>query len=448
MAKSGMTTASDPARAEVEAPWPAASRGWWAVGVFCVAAILSYSDRQILSLLVDPIRADLHATDVQISLLQGAAFALIYAVAGVALGRAADVLSRRLVIVTGVLVWSLATIACGYAGQFWTLFGARALVGVGEAALAPAAMSIITDSFPANRRGAGVGALLMGMVIGSGVALAVGGFILQAAQHGALQGVPILGALAPWRAGLVALGLSGLPVALLAATVAEPARRHLTLGAKGGASLAQAAGGLWALRQPLWPLFAAMGLASLTDFAILNWVPTLLARRYGVDVGQIGAVFGGVLSLGGVLGSFGAGLVADRLVTRSGSPARLKLAVGAMVLGIAGALMILAPGPGAIFALTGLWMFASTTGQSLGITVVQEVVPGEARGLCMSLVSLINVGVGLALGAYLPAMILEHGLHDPKAVAPAITAVALPCAIVSTALYGMALTRLRKAGLP
>src|SRR5258707_1164259 len=116
-----------------EPPWPPVSRAWWAVGAFCIAAILSYSDRQILSLLVDPIRADLHATDVQVSLLQGAAFALIYAVAGVALGRAADVLPRRWVIVTGILIWSFATLACGYAGSFWTLFAARAFVGVGEA---------------------------------------------------------------------------------------------------------------------------------------------------------------------------------------------------------------------------------------------------------------------------------------------------------------------------
>ena len=110
-----MTTSNPEALAVGEAPWPPSSRAWWAVGVFCIAAILSYSDRQILSLLVDPIRADLHATDVQIGLLQGAAFALIYAVAGVGLGRAADVLPRRLVIVAGIVVWSLATVGSGMA---------------------------------------------------------------------------------------------------------------------------------------------------------------------------------------------------------------------------------------------------------------------------------------------------------------------------------------------
>jgi MFS family permease len=428
-----------------EPPWPAASRAWWAVGVFCIAAVLSYSDRQILSLLVDPIRADLHVSDVQIGWLQGAAFALIYAVAGVALGRAADVLPRRWVIVAGVLVWSLATIACGYAGSFWALFAARAAVGVGEAALAPAAMSIITDSFPAERRGAGVGTFLMGMVVGAGGALALGGFILQAAQSGALAGVPVLGALAPWRAGLVVLGLAGLPVAALIATVAEPVRRHLMHGAAGHASFGEAARGLFALWRPLLPLYIAMGLANICDFAILNWAPTLLIRRFGVGVGEIGSVLGLVVIASGVAGSLVPGLVTDRWVQRGGSASRLRLAVGAMVAGIACTLLVAAPGPALVFTLAGLWMTASTTGQSLGITLIQEVAPGDARGLAMSLASLVNIGGGLALGAWLPAQILEHVLHDPKAVGEAITITALPCALGSTGLYALALMRMRKA---
>ncbi len=439
-----MNTFSDLARpAAGEPPWPPASRGWWAVGVFCIAAILSYSDRQILSLLVDPIRADLHITDGQIGLLQGAAFSLIYAVAGVALGRAADVLPRRLVIVAGVLVWSIATLACGYATSFWTLFAARAAVGIGEAALAPAATSIIADSFQAHRRGAGVGVFLMGMVVGAGGALALGGFILQAAQSGALHGVPILGALAPWRAGLVVLGLSGLPVALLTLSVAEPVRRHLAAGGK--TSLAQSARALFALWRPLLPLYIAMGLANICDFAILNWAPTLLIRRFHVGVGEIGSVLGAVVIVGGVLGSFGAGLLADRMVIRGGPPQRLRLAVIAAAVGVLGSLLVLAPSPAVVFAMAGLWMLASTTGQSMGITLVQDVAPGEARGLAASLISLVNIGAGLALGAYLPAMILDHVLGDPAAVAPAVTIVALPCAIASTGLYALALHRLRKA---
>ena len=431
-----MQTVSNPdGLAAVEAPWPPASRAWWAVGVFCIAAILSYSDRQILSLLVDPIRADLKITDVQVGLLQGAAFALIYAVAGVALGRAADVLPRRLVIVAGVVIWSVATVACGYAGGFGALFAARAAVGIGEAALAPAAMSIITDSFPLNRRGAGTGAFLMGMVVGGGAAITLGGFILQAAEAGALRDVPLLGALAPWRASLVILGLLGLPVAALAATVPEPMRRHLIGGASGRpAPLSDAARRLAVLWPTLAPLYAAMGLASLCDFAILNWAPTFLSRRFSVGVGEIGAVLGGVVIVGGIAGSFGVGLLGDRMAARGGGPSRLRLAVAAMVLGVVASLFVLAPSPAIVFALAGLWIFASTTGQTLGLTVLQELAPGDARGLSVSLASLVNIGIGLALGAALPALVLEHLLHSSTQVGAAITIVALPCAVVSLLL--------------
>jgi MFS family permease len=429
-----------------EAPWPSPSRAWWAVGVFCIAAILSYSDRQILTLLVDPIRADLRITDVQIGLLQGAAFALIYAVAGVALGRAADVLPRKLVIVCGILIWSVATIACGFANSFSTLFAARAAVGIGEAALAPAAMSIITDSFPINRRGAGTGAFLMGMIVGGGVAIAVGGLLLQAADAGALRAVPVLGTLAPWRSCLVVLGLAGFPIGLLAATVPEPARRRMIGGptSHAPAPLRDAAGRLGAMWPALLPLYAAMGLSSLCDFAVLNWVPALLTRRFHVAIAEIGGALGGVVIVGGVLGSFGAGLLADRMVKRGDGSSRLKLAVVALIGGTLSALCILIPLPFVVFACAGIWLFASTTGQTIGITVLQEVAPGDARGLSLSIVSLINIGIGLALGAALPALILEHLLHDPKAVAAAITIVALPSAILATLLYGVALAAARK----
>lgn len=428
-----------------ESPWPPATRAWWAVGVFCIAAVLSYSDRQILSLLVDPIRADLHASDVQIGLLQGAAFAVIYAIAGVALGRAADVLPRRWVIVAGIAIWSIATLACGFAQSFGALFVARAFVGVGEAALAPAAMSIITDSFPMRRRGAATGTFLMGMIVGGGVALALGGLIVHAAQAGALKTVPVIGDLTPWRSGLVILGLIGLPVAALAASVPEPERRHRLAGPAGPpGTLRQATSSLAALWPALAPLYAAMALSSLCDFAILNWTPTLLTRRFGVGVEEIGAVLGAVVIVGGVLGSAGAGVVADVLAKRLGASSRLLLPLGAMAVGVMGALPVLASSPPLVFLLAGLWIFASTTGQSIGITVLQEMAPGDARGLAVSLVSLLNIGLGLALGAALPALVLERVLRDPKAVGAAITIVALPCALAAVILYGVAYAQARK----
>ena len=442
-----MTDPHNPvASPSIEAPWPTAARGWWAVGVFCFIAVLSYSDRQILTLLVDPIRADLHVSDMQIGLLQGAAFAFIYAVAGVALGRAADVLPRRRVIVAGVLIWSAATIACGYAASFAGLFAARAAVGIGEAALAPAAMSIITDSFPAHRRGAGTGAFLMGMIMGSGVALALGGALLQLAEAGALRSLPIIGALAPWRACLVILGLAGLPIVLLAATVREPRRRQIGAGAAQPSRISRALGQLASRWRILLPLYTAMGLNSLCDFAVLNWAPAMLTRRFHTSVAEIGGVLGGAVIAGGVVGSIGAGVVGDLMVRRGGGASRLRLAVFALILGSLATLLVLAPNPPVAFALAGLWIFASSTGQTVGITVVQEIAPADARGLSISIASLVNIGIGLALGAALPALVMAYVLKSATAVGAGITLVALPCTLVSVGLYGLTLRNARRIG--
>jgi MFS family permease len=158
-------------------------------------------------------------------------------------------------------------------------------------------------------------------------------------------------------------------------------------------------------------------------------------------------MLGGVVIVSGIAGSLGPGLLTDRGVRAGGSASRLRVAIALMVAGVACTLLAAAPGPPVVFALAGGWMLASTAGQSLGITVIQEVAPGDARGLAMSIGSLVNIGVGLALGAALPALILDHVLKDPKAVGEAVTLVALPCAILATGLYVLAYARLRRAAV-
>jgi MFS family permease len=432
----------DAASSEGPAPWPSAARAWWAVGMFCLTAVLSYSDRQVLSLLVDPLRADLHLTDVDVGLLQGAAFSLIYAVAGLALGHAADVLSRKFVILAGIVIWSVATFTCGYATSFAQLFAARAAVGIGEAALAPAAISMLTDSFPSERRGAAIGTFLMGMIIGSGAAIAIGGLVIQAAQAGLFRGIPVLGALAPWRTVLVCLGLLGVPVMALVATVREPERRHRALAGSAARSLPlrEVLAHLRALRTFLMPLYIAMGLSNICDYSLLSWTPALLSRRFGLGAGEIGTELGTVVVFAGVLGAAGAGIVADRLVRLGIEKARLKLAYFTLIIGAIGTLVTAAPTAPLIFSCVGVWILASTSAQAAGLTILQEMVPNEIRGLSVSISSLVNIGLGLALGAALPAAVGVYILHDPQAVGLAMTLVALPAAIVSILLYRRAMT--------
>ena len=421
---------------DADRAWPSALPAWWAVTVFTLCAVLSYTDRQILSLLVDPIRTDLHISDTQVSLLQGLAFALIYSVAGLPLGRLADLLPRRAVIVCGVLVWTVATVACGLSHSFGGLFAARVFVGVGEAALAPAAMSMITDLFAPYRRGAAIGVFVMGMVVGGGVALGIGGFLLQAAQDGLLRGLPLLGTLSPWRASLLLLGLPGLGLVLLLLTVREPARRH-----QGGIatplhySLREVGGELVQRGGVVFPLLGAMALMSVGDFSLLNWVPSLLSRDYHLSFAAIGGILGGLAVVMGGLGTVLGGLISDRASAVGGLRLRIIAAMLSALLALPLLLLGCTSRVWEVFVLFGWWNLFSSAAGTIGITAIQEAVPNEMRGLTISMVSFGNILGGLALGTMATAMITEFVFHDPHRVAASLSLVVGPAAILGCVLF-------------
>ena len=167
--------------------YPRSSYAWYVVGVLVLTTVLSYTDRQILSLLVDPIRQDLAISDTQVGLLIGTAFAFVYGIAGLPLGWLADRLRRRDLIVAGISLWSLGTVCCGLSHNFAQFFAARLLVGIGEAVLTPASISMISDSFPSRSRGRATSVFLMGIAMGAGGAILFGGLILRLADSGVLD---------------------------------------------------------------------------------------------------------------------------------------------------------------------------------------------------------------------------------------------------------------------
>ena len=146
---------------------------WYGLAILFIAYTVSFVDRTILSLLVEPIKADLYLSDTQISLLHGLAFAIFYTFLGIPIARLADQRSRKLIITTGICVWIIMTAACGLAGRFSTLFLARVGVGVGEAALSPAAYSMISDMFPKNKLGLALSLYSSGVYVGAGLAFII-----------------------------------------------------------------------------------------------------------------------------------------------------------------------------------------------------------------------------------------------------------------------------------
>ena len=195
--------------------YPSSARAWATVAILMVAYVLSFVDRQILNLLVEPIRRDLAINDTQMSLLMGLSFALFYTVCGIPLGRVADTRSRRGLIAVGILFWSAATAACGMAKMYWQFLLCRIGVGVGEAALSPAAYSLIADSFPAERRATAISVYSMGVYLGSGLAFLVGGLVIQFASAQGDVTLPVLGEVRPWQLIFLILGVAGVFFTLL-----------------------------------------------------------------------------------------------------------------------------------------------------------------------------------------------------------------------------------------
>ncbi len=397
---------------------------------------LSYTDRQILSLLVEPLRRDLGLSDVQMGLLQGLAFALIYSVAGIPLGRLADKWSRRSILMAGVLIWSLATVGCGLASGFWALFLARVLVGVGEATLAPAAISMIGDLFPPHRRGIAVSIFMMGLCVGAGVALGAGGALLQSAEHGTFSILPIVGGFRPWRIVLLALALPGALVIMLLATMREPARRGSLEDAAMVTSTFDALRVLARHGRVVGPMWGAMAFMSAGDFSLLNWTPALLERVYHQSASSVGSTLGLSAVLGGVFGTLMSGLLSDRMARTRGHQYRSYIsAVLAVLSSGAAAIAIERGGAALVLGCFTLWTMMSWGAQSAGIAAMQEAIPNEVRGMSIACMAFFNMIFGLTFGTLITAALTEHVFHDPLALGRSLAIVVAPSALAAAALY-------------
>jgi len=373
-------------------PYPTPRQGWTVVAILIATAILSYTDRQVLSLLVDPIRSGLRISDTQVSLLLGTAFALVYGVAGLPLGYLADRVSRRNLIFAGVVVWSIGTIACGLSRDFAEIFFSRIIVGLGEAVLSPAAISIISDYFPPARRGTAVGFFLSGIAIGSGASIFIGGGVLQLVESGALAGT-VLAHQAAWRLVLLVIGAPGLVWCFSILLIAEPARRS-------GAAQAGAMRGAW--RQGGWaraaPVFLVVALASFVDNATGAWAPTLLIRGFHMDPAQVGLQLGLLLTLGFGGGVMAGGALADRAAAQGGLAAKLLVSLAAALAVLPACLAITAPSAAVVMVAVPVYFALSGIVTAVGFSAILDLVPGRSRALAMSVSFFLNVAFGAGLG--------------------------------------------------
>jgi MFS family permease len=421
--------------------YPARRYAWTVVAILVATAILSYTDRQVLSLLVDPIRADLGLSDTRISLLLGTAFAVVYGFAGLPLGYLADRISRRNLIFWGVLVWTAGTLLCGLSRSFTQLFAGRLIVGLGEAVLSPAAVSLLSDYFPPPRRGMAVACFLSGIAMGMGAAMLIGGGVLRVIQLGALRGTP-LAAVAPWRLVLLLIGAPGLLWAAVILAIREPTRRLTDESSPASTSSIPTEG--WSR---VIPIYLVVAIASLVDNAVGGWAPTLLIREFHQDAAQVGMELGILLTVAFGSGVLIGGWLADRAGARGGWSRKLVVCLSAAtaILPVAAALdanaaiLVLLSVP-AYFALSGVIT-------ACGFSAILDVAPSRSRALAISISFFLNVAVGGAVGPTAVALASDRLFGADSGLGAAIaTTVAAAFGVAIVALL-VALTRFRASAV-
>jgi MFS family permease len=418
---------------------------WYTLTVLIVAYVLSFIDRQILSILVEPLKQDLHLSDTEISLLQGLFFAIFLALAGLPLGRLIDKGRRVRIAAGGIAVWSVATATCALASAYPMLLLCRIGVGVGEATLTPAAHAIVADSFPRRQLGLALGVFGIGSYVGSGAALLLGAAVMSALQGYGLS-LPIIGTLKPWQCVFAVVGLPGLLIAGWVATLPEsyPA---------GGRIVRPSLRAAWHVLQPRFASLVAINLtAAFTAMAIYAmgaWIPSYLIRTFGWSVAQAGSAYGLVVIVCGILGVVTGGTLSDMVVARG-------VVAGRLIVMVVASFCAAPLAAAAMLASTGWWSVAllapvtSLATISLGIlpAAQQAIVSGPVRGITASMgVLMVNV-IGLGVGPTAIALITDFALHDPKLIRYAL-AVALPAMLlVSAAIGAVSLPRYgRTAGL-
>ncbi|MFT4055693.1 MAG: MFS transporter [Novosphingobium sp.] len=405
------------------------------VGVLVCAYSLSFADRMVMSLLIGPIKHDLGTSDFQVSLLIGLAFAFFYVLMGLPCGYLADRMNRRNLIACGVLLWSLATGACGIAGTFATLFLARMAVGAAEATLSPSAYSMIADSFPPQRLGRAISVYVLGNPLGTGAALALGGAMIGALAQIPVVHVPLLGDTAGWRVVFLALFLPGVLLsALILGTVREPARRIRPERIGKALHWSEAPRYIAGHGRAFFCQFGGTCLLSLAVYGSMAWIPAFFERSHGMPAAQIGVYFGAMLGIGGIAGLLFGGYLGDLLLKSGCSDAYPRVMAGAAIAAIApGVAMCLVADTGAALVLTAVTL--TITGMTTGISAaaVQHITPSHLRGQVGAIYILAASVSGIGLGPSFVAFLTEFVFGDEAALRyalAALAAVTLPLAAI------------------
>lgn len=418
---------------------------WYVLGLLTLAYTVSFIDRSLLNLLVEPIREDLSLTDTQISLVIGLAFAIFYTFMGIPIAYWADRRSRRALIAGGIAFWSLMTAACGLARSYGQLFAARVGVGAGEATLTPAANSLITDYFPRHQLGRALAVYTMGLTIGSGLAFILGGALFTWITSRPPIELPVFGELRPWQVAFIVVGLPGLLLVGLMGTVREPPRRDGT-GVDQPLPWSQAYQWVRGNLSLYAAQFFGVAFFSVVGFAFGAWAPAFFIRVHGWTIGQVGLAYGLVLLITGLVMAFAGGWLADRWFHRGDRTAHWKVVMLGVALTIPFYVFATrAESATTAFLLLTLGSIGAALPSGAAPATLMLVSPNRMRALISSVYLFVVNLVAQSLGPLSVALMTDRLYADPKAVGLSMSWVALIGGAISLGILAAGLPAYRRA---
>lgn len=412
---------------------------WYVVFLCMLAYIFSYIDRQILVLMIEPIKNDLNLTDTQFSLLHGLAFSLFYAIMGLPIAYLADRFSRPKIIAIGIIFWSFATAACGLSKNFLQLFLSRMGIGIGEAALSPAAYSIFSDLFSKEKLGKAVGIYSIGSFIGGGTAFLVGGYVISLLKDATHIQVPLFGLMKAWQVAFILVGLPGILIGIVfLLTVRDPIRKGQRVNALGQVEKVKFTDSFKFLakhRKTFTCHYMGFTFYAMALFCMMSWSPAFYMRNYHLSPVETGYMLGTILLIANTSGVFFAGWLTDYLTMKGRKDA-------AMYTGFLGGLGILLPimsytmvdNLTVSLVILSIAMFFASFPMPTSTAAMQILAPNQLRAQISAIFLLISSLIGLGIGTTLVAMITDHVFADINKVGYSIAIVGGVAALLTIVL--------------
>jgi MFS family permease len=399
-------------------PWPPRKDAYYSLFVMTIVVMFTVLDRSVLSLLIDPIKHDFGITDTEAALLIGASFSLPYGIVGLAVARAADVYSRRNIVAISIAFWSAATVLCGVVQGFAGLLTARMGIGAGESGYGPASWSIATDNWPREKVAFATGTMGIGAMLGTGLALFLGGAALHFVAGMPPVHLPGVGVIRSWQWAFIFVGAPGLLVSLIVLTTKEPPRRGLAAGQK-AQKVPFAEFGRWMLND--WRTYLAVIGGMCIKAMLVNgpvvWNATFLHRQFGWDLAKVGMISGTITLIVSPIALLAGAKLSEHWTRQGRNDANLRIVFYGLLASVP--LMIIAPlmpNPYLVLGVNALNGFVGTLGFGPSIAAFQVITPNRMRAQVGSLTQFSNNVIAFAISPLLVALFTDYLFEKSSAL--------------------------------